>query len=264
MLNTPETLFLFFLSLSSFLRPLDKIEYRYVYIKACYNIQGDIVLLLLSLCLIRTALPVLSARPPPSKYPLYNKVVPKMTEKPSATDAKTALTVPAPLVGFSASAPPVGLSGVVTAVGESSVAEEDDSGYCARAEISLTVGSALSSSVNSEGMSVGEVVGGAMVMVKKPERAELEAVGDTEALAVEEALTVEGAAEAALVEVGEVAGADEGFPPAAGQSVVTNPPSRSFLNRLLGDTNACLQERMTSCWWALRASMQSSLHVFFA
>lgn len=189
-----------------------------------------------------------------------------MTEKPSATDAKTALTVPAPLVGLSASAPPVDSSGVFTAVGASSVAEEDGSGYCARAEISLTVGSALSSSVNSEGMSVGEVVGGAMVIVKKPERAELEAVGYTEALAVEEeALTVEEAAEeAALVEVGEVVGADEGFALAAGQSVVTNPPSRSFLNRLLGDTNACLQERMTSCWWVLRASMQSSLHVFFA
>lgn len=135
---------------------------------------------------------------------------------------------------------------------ESSVAEEDGPGFCARAETSLTVGSALSSSVNSEGTSVGEVVGGAIVMVKKPERASLEAVEDAEALTVEEA---------ALVEVGEAAGADEG---AAGQSVATNPPSRSLLNRLLGDTNACLQERMTSCWRVLRASMQSSLHVFFA
>lgn len=103
---------------------------------------------------------------------------------------------------------------------------------------------------------MGEVVGGAIVMVKKPERGSLEAEAEAEA----EALAVEEAA--ALVEVGEVAGADEGFAPAAGQSVVTNPPSMSLRNRQSGDTNACLQASMTSCWWALRASIHSSEHVF--
>lgn len=50
----------------------------------------------------------------------------------------------------------------------------------------------------------------------------------------------------------------------AGQSVMTNPPSRTLLNRLSGYTNACLQARMIFCASVLRAEMHESVQGFCA